>query len=212
MNGMEIIDISWPISADMTTYKNRSEVSVQETRTFERDGWRESAIALGCHTGTHIDAPAHFIKNGHLIHQTNLSALLRPCLVLDMTHVTNAISRADIAPHAQDIHPGEAILFKTTNSALPATQDFEPAFVYLDESGARYLAEKKIAAVGIDYLGIERGNPQHPTHIALMEGGVIIIEGLRLGHVRAGRYNLICLPLNILGVEAAPARAVLVRE
>jgi arylformamidase len=108
------------------------------------------------------------------------------------------------------IYAGDIILLKTANSSLGATALFNPSFVYLEASGAHYLQEKKIKAVGIDYLGIERAQPAHETHLQLMEHGITIIEGLRLQHVKQGRYLVCCLPLNAVGIEAAPARAVLI--
>ncbi len=84
--------------------------------------------------------------------------------------------------------------------------------MYLEASGAKYLTEKKIKAVGIDYLGIEHSQPGHPTHETLMNGDVIVIEGLRLGHVQKGNYFFVCLPLNMIGLEAAPARAILMSK
>ena len=81
--------------------------------------------------------------------------------------------------------------------------------MYIENTGAQYLVEKKVKAVGIDYLGIERNQPGHPTHSELMSNGIVVIEGLRLAHVEPGRYMIVCLPLNVIGLDGAPARAVL---
>src|SRR5438105_2491551 len=139
---MNIIDISWPISPDMTAYKDRKQVIFTATKTFQQDHARESVLQLGCHSGTHIDAPAHFMRDGVTLDKVPLSTIIGPCTVLDMTHVESAITESDLqkCSIAQD----SIILCKTTNSALAATAPFNPHFVYVGASGARYLIKKKI--------------------------------------------------------------------
>lgn len=206
---MKIFDISWPITPEITEYKNKKTVRIDHVKIFERDAVRESVIQLGSHTGTHIDAPSHFMASGTSLEDMPLDACIGECVVIDCTNlpvITADILRAhDIAAHA-------IVLCKTDNSDCEPTAAFNANFVYLDSSAAQYLAEKQIKAVGIDYLGIERNQPAHETHIYLMQEGITIIEGLRLANVPAGRYELICLPLKIEGVEAAPARAVLLKR
>lgn len=206
---MNIIDISWPISLDITAYKDRKIVNITYTKTFERDHARESIITLGSHTGTHIDAPSHFLADGHSIHQVALEATCGPCVVLDCTNIEEAITDTDLKHHV--IEQGARVLLKTRNSTLAATAPFNYSFIYLAASGAEYLASKNIRGVGIDYLGIERQQPNHETHEILMRAGITIIEGLRLAHVQEGEYTLWCLPLSVQGLEAAPARAVLIK-
>lgn len=203
---MKLFDISWPISPAMTEYKNKKTVRIEQVKTFERDGVRESVIQLGSHTGTHIDAPSHFIQNGASIEQMPLDACIGACVVLDCTGLQK-ITAADLHKHAIELHT--IVLLKTDNSHGEPAAPFNPEFVYLDASGARYLVERQVKAVGIDYLGIERNQSAHETHIILMQNNISIIEGLRLRHIMPGAYELICLPLAIVGAEAAPARAVL---
>lgn len=207
---MKIIDISWPITQQMTAYKDRSVVKIQPTKTFAQDQAREALITLGTHTGTHVDAPAHFIDNGKTVDQLSLEKLMGKCRVLDLQNVQGGITRENLMQHT--IVPGEIILLKTSNSLLADTQLFDPEFVYLAHSGAQYLVESQACAVGIDYLGIERNQPAHETHIELLNHDMPIIEGLRLALVDAGIYKLICLPLNMPGLEAAPARALLLLD
>lgn len=209
---MNYIDISWPISPNMTAYKDRSVVRISPTKNFELDAVRESLITLGSHTGTHIDFPAHFIADGVTSEGIPLYATVGPCVVLDMTHCTQSITRTDLSAVADCLQHGERILFKTRNSQRKATDSFDADFVYLDKEAAAYLAECRIQAVGIDYLGIERNQKGHDTHIALLSAGVIIIEGLRLEHVVSGDYFLYCLPLALVGTDGAPARAILVSQ
>jgi len=168
---------------------------------------RESVIRLGAHSGTHIDAPAHFISAGATIDQLALATINGPCIVIDCTTITDCITAQFL--QSQSINHSDRILLKTRNSFLLHTDPFNPAFVYLDASAATYLVQCGIQAIGIDYLGIERAQPAHETHTVLMQHGITIIEGLRLAHVNPGPYELICLPLAIIGLEAAPARAAL---
>ncbi len=207
---MKIIDISWPITSDITTYKNKSDVQIIQTHSWETSVKRESQLICGMHTGTHIDAPAHFLKSGLTVDQLDLNSVIGPAQVLELSLVTNKITKQDLVNF--NITAGAIILLKTSNSNLAANSLFEPNFVYLDSSGAEYLASKKIKAVGIDYLGIERNQPEHNTHKILFSAEIIIIEGLRLAHVAAENYELICLPLNIVGQEAALARAILIKK
>ena len=209
-NNLVIIDISWPISENMTAYKDRKTVSICRTKTFEHDRVRESKITLGSHTGTHVDAPAHFIINGKTIDKLPLENLYGPCRVIDFSACEEKIYLPDILAH--DIQEGERLLFKTRNSLKQSNDPFDFEFVYLDAEAAEFLAFKKTKLVGIDYLGVERQQPNHPTHTWLFSHDVAIVEGLRLSHVNPGNYTLCCLPLNLPGLEAAPARAILIKN
>jgi arylformamidase len=204
---MKMYDISWPISPAMTAYKDKKTVRFEHLKNFENDAVRESIITLGSHSGTHVDAPSHFVKDGQTIEHMNLAAVNGDCVVLDLSAVDGGIAKEHLED--KDIQAGDIILLKTKNSALDATAPFNPNFIYLAESGAHYLVERNVRAVGIDYLGIERSQPAHETHVQLFNAGITILEGLRLADVAAGKYFLCCLPLNIQGLEAAPARAIL---
>ena len=204
---MNILDISWPITPSTTQYKNRNEIHIEQTKRFEVDGVRASVVTLGCHVGTHVDAPSHFLKDGKSIEHYQLEQLIGPCVVLDLTHVKEAITVQDLEHH--EIQANLIVLLKTKNSFLTHDAAYDPNFVYLEKSGAQFLVEKKIKAVGIDYLGIERNQSQHETHSALLGANIPIIEGLRLAQVLPGSYFFCCLPLAIHEAEAAPARAVL---
>ncbi len=205
---MNVIDISWPISSATTAYKDKQTIKLEPSKIFEKDNARETIITLSSHTGTHVDAPAHFLQDGKTIDQMVPSRFVGPCTILDMTGISEQITRDDLI--TQTINMGDIILIKTANSALSSTDKFMPNFVYLETSGARYLAEKKIKAVGIDYLSIERNQPDHATHTTCMHADIAIIEGLRLQHVQPGNYLFVCLPLPLVGLDGAPARAVLI--
>lgn len=207
---MIIHDISWPISQEITAYKDRKTVSFEPIKSIEKDGVRESLLTLGAHTGTHIDAPSHFQKEGNTIEKLDLSQVIGKCKLFDMSSVTDGITQDHL--ENLDIQPHDIILFKTSNSALQPTDKFNPQFIFLEASGAQYLVQRKIKAVGIDYLGIERGQQGHLTHNLLFKHNIVIIEGLRLSQIKQGSYFLCCLPLYAIGIEAAPARAILIEE
>lgn len=205
---MKIVDISWPISPSMTAYKDKSVVQFEPQQTYEKHGVRQAIVQLGTHTGTHVDAPGHFLADGITIDKQSLSALVGKCQLIDMTHVKECITVSDLT--ACCLQPESIVLFKTKNSFSKPNDLFDPSFVFLDSAAAMYLVNKKIKAVGIDYLGIERGDPAHRTHTILMNASVSIVEGLRLVDVQAGSYFFVCLPLCLTGLDGAPARAILI--
>ncbi len=207
---MKVYDISWPTFNGMTEYKDRKVLHLKATKTFQKDYVRESLITIGSHTGTHIDAPAHFLKEGKSIEEIGPLSCVGPAQVIDMTHVETCIDAEEI--NKIEIKPNMLVLFKTKNSQLQVNAPFNHDFIYLNAEGAKALVEKEARAVGIDYLGIERQQPNHETHTTLLEKNIPIIEGLRLAHVNAGNYFMWCLPLSIPGIDAVPARAVLIEE
>ncbi|MEX0672081.1 MAG: cyclase family protein [Candidatus Babeliales bacterium] len=204
---MKLIDISWPIKIGMTEYRDKKSVRFSSVATFEKDGVRLTDICLNNHTGTHIDAPSHFLKEGKSIDGYALEQFVGPCLVLDLTSITKKVTVDDLIEY--DIQSGDILLFKTKNSQLAADAPFNAQFIFVDESAAQFLAKKNIKAVGLDYPGFEYNQPNHPSHTVLLKKNIPIIEGLRLAHVQEGEYFLWCLPLKVEGIDGAPARAVL---
>lgn len=206
---MQIIDISWTISEEMTVYKDKPEKkpAIKTTKEYSKDRVNESRLELDSHTGTHIDAQKHFIQNGKPISDVIISGR---CKVINLTDAKDKITSKILQKYTPEA--GDIILLKTANSKLSETSGFAKDFVYLDMTGAAFLASKKIKAIGIDYLGIERDQPNHETHKILLENNITIIEGLRLEHIEAGIYELICLPLKIKEGDASPARAILIKN
>ena len=206
---MKIIDISMDIHQAMPVYKNKPEKVPTLTflQDFSNANSCESELKIGMHTGTHVDAPLHILRGASTIDQINLAKVVTSCRVLDFTDLQDKITAADLA--AKEIKPNTFILLKTTNSY---NKGFDFNFVFLEQSGAKYLTEVRISGVGIDALGIERDQPGHPTHKILFEAGIIIIEGLRLAQVEAGDYFLCAAPLKVVGAESAPARALLIQS
>lgn len=206
---MKIYDISMTIAPNMTVYKNmqQNKPRLDVTRDFGSSNAYESVLAMHMHTGTHMDAPLHMIEGGKTIDQTDLSKVVTWCKVLDMSAVKDCITKSDL--QSKQIEPGDFVLLKTRNSLQ---EEFDNSFVYLEKSGAKYLADRGVIGVGIDSLGIERAQPNHETHITLLGNDIPILEGLRLAHIKAGRYFLLAVPLSIAGAEAAPVRALLIDE
>lgn len=202
-----IIDISWPITLDMTTYKDNKPATFIHEKNFQDHQVCDSTIKLNSHTGTHIDAPSHFLSNGTTVETVSLKTLVGPCRILNLTHLEDRITDKDLEPH--NIQANEIILLKTKNSNTGPTDLFNKKFIFLEKTGAYFLATKNIKTVGIDYLGIEREQPDHETHRILFEHNITIIEGLRLQQTLKSHYFLCCLPLAINNLEAAPARAIL---
>lgn len=204
-----IYDISYPLHEGIQVYKNLEHKKPRfETiaNHIEAD-YHETDIHMNLHTGTHVDFPLHMIAGGQTSDSEQIEQFVGSCKVLDMTEVEDGISKADLEPY--DIEEEDFLLFKTKNSF---SDDFLSDFTYLTEDGATYLQSLRIRGVGTDGLGIERSQQGHPTHKILLSNGIAIIEGLRLAKIQPGSYKLICLPLNIKGVEASLARAILVDE
>lgn len=202
-----IIDISMTIHEGMQVYKNKDEKrpKIYNTVNHQTGKVHESRIDIDVHCGTHVDAPLHMLAGGETIETIGLEQLVGPARVLDLTHVNDAITKEDLLPHG--IQRGERILLKTKSSL---TDEFLMDFVYLREDGAQYLIERGVKLVGTDALGIERAQPEYTTHRPLLRNNIVIVEGLRLGHVEPGSYWLVIAPLKLTGIDAAPARAFLI--
>lgn len=210
MNG-EWMDVSVPLRTGMVHWPDDPPVVIDHQLDMARgDVCTVSRLSLGAHTGTHMDAPAHYIPGGRGLDQMPLAATTGRARVVAIQDPA-AITAEELRRHA--VAPGERLLFKTRNSERCwQTDDFVEDFVYIAQDAARYLAERKVQTVGVDYLsvgGFLRDGPE--THRALLEAGIWIIEGLNLSGVEPGDYELMCLPLRLEGADGAPARAILRR-
>lgn len=204
-----IIDISMTIEAGIQVWENdeRKKPGITNVSNHDQGLPHESRLDMNVHTGTHVDAPLHMLAGGETIETITLEQLCGPARVVDLTHVKDHVGKSDLVPFS--IRRGERILFKTSSSY---SDSYDPAFPFLDAEGAAYLAEIGVALVGTDALGIERAQPEFPTHRTLMRGGGVIVEGLRLAHVEPGSYTLVIAPLKLSGIDAAPARAFLLED
>jgi arylformamidase len=168
-----------------------------------------SRLDFGVHTGTHIDAPSHFIPGAPSIERVPLDAMLGPAVVVDAAALTAHLTASDVESFGID--GAERVLFKTANSARGGGDAFSRDFIALLPDAAAALVEHGVRLVGIDYLSVAPFGDPRPTHVALLEAGVVILEGLDLRRVNPGAYTLTCLPLLIDGSDGAPARVVLSR-
>lgn len=202
-------DVTMTINKEMQVYKNRESKKPVFTVAGAKkhgDSTNETDVKFNVHTGTHVDFPRHVYDDGATSKAFDITTFMRPVKVFDLTDVSDGISVSDL--EKLTINAGDFILFKTTNSF---SEDFLFDFVYLKADGARYLAHKKISGVGIDALGIERDQAGHPTHRALIDEHIWIIEGLRLKDVPSGDYDMIALPLKLDDVDALPLTVLLKR-
>jgi arylformamidase len=210
---MPIYDVTVPVSNDLPTWPDDPAVEISDWRSLSNgDGANVSALNCGVHTGTHVDAPAHFIGGAAKVETLALDMLIGEAEVIEVPQDARVIEEQFVMAHCA---LGTArILFKTRNSAFwnADDADFRTDFTYLDFAAAKWLAEQGVKLVGIDYLSIEKfASKDHETHRVLLSRGVVILEGLNLTDVPAGKYELICLPLRLrsnLG-DGAPARVVL---
>jgi len=168
-----------------------------------------SVYSLGAHSGTHIDAPMHFVANGAPIDQVALDPLIGPARVIDVPDSVRAIDAGELNKH--DWRSAKRVLFRT-RSTLRGWMDsasFHREFAYIAPDAAQLLADARVLLVGVDYISAEQfGAPAPRTHQILLGRGIPIVEGLDLRPVQAGDYDVIVLPLKVRGHEAAPARAI----
>jgi len=203
------IDISVPVQSGMVHWPKDPEIKVERVMEMARgDVCNVSHLSLGAHTGTHMDAPLHFIAKGKSIDQLPFEATIGLARVIEIAD-EESIKPEELRPHR--IKAGERILFKTRNSEESwRSNEFDEDFVYISREGAQFLAERKVRTVGVDYLsvgGYKRDGVE--THHALLGAGIWVIEGLNLARVKPGQYELVCLPIKLEGAEGAPARALL---
>ncbi len=220
---MKLYDISMQIHNGMPVYKDKPEKKphIRKTRQLE-DGANESSITLDSHTGTHMDAFYHMLGNGKKIHEMPLEKCIGEAFVLDLSKVKGAITGSILAnalktaanktkkrqgkTPTNPMGKNTILLLKTRTAPM---RSFDFHFPFLEKSGAAFLAKNGVKAVGIDQLGIERGQENHETHDILFRKGIPVFEGLELCAIRQGNYLFIGLPLKIRDGDGAPVRAVL---
>jgi len=203
------IDVSVPLRSGMVHWPDNPPVRIERIQDLSHgDTANVSRLEMGAHTGTHMDAPRHFLAQGAGLDEMPLDAAIGRARVIHIAHA-RAIVPAELEAHR--LRAGERVLFRTRNSERCwNTNQFVREFVYVSAAAAQYLADRKVRTVGVDYLSV--GGYVHDgvaTHQILLGAGIWIIEGLDLSAVTPGRYDLICLPLRVVGADGAPARAVL---
>jgi arylformamidase len=206
------IDISVPTSQRTTVFPGDPQP------TFSWPGWSHEKgdpanvgfFAGGLHHGTHVDAPWHFIKGAKRLHEMPLEHWVGPCCVLDLRAHTKCIDA--VALEAANVPAGtKRLLFHTRNSDTDYWHEpWNPNFVYIDKSAARWCVQHGVKTIGLDYLTIDSPDePTFPSHLELLGHEVLIIENINLRHVPAGEYELLAAPVNLVGVDGAWCRAIL---
>jgi kynurenine formamidase/threonine dehydrogenase-like Zn-dependent dehydrogenase len=202
------IDLTVGIRHEMVHFPGDPGVELKQTKHLDRgDPATVSHLSLGVHSGTHVDAPVHFIGGAPGVDEFSIDSMIGPARVIEILD-KEICTAQDLA--AYDIRAGERLLLRTSNSNRCWSVDaFVEDYAHLDTSAARLLAERRVRMVGIDYLSIGRGKDGPEVHRILLGAGVVIIEGLDLSRVEGGFYDVVCLPLKILGGDGAPARVAL---
>ena len=210
---MQIYDVSLPLSAATPTYPGDPGIEIKPWKALAKgDVANVSLINFGLHSGTHVDAPAHFIEGGTKVDALLLQSLVGEAEVVEVPEHIKVIDENFILANCN--RGSQRILFKTRNSSFwnNPEEGFRVDYTYVDASAARQLVNSGVKLVGIDYLSIEGFDPEeYETHHILLSNNVLILEGLDLRSVVAGLYELICLPLKIAGGtgDGAPARTIL---
>lgn len=201
-------DVSMPIANGMISWPSHEPVRVERVRSMEEgERLNLSRLEMNAHTGTHVDAPVHFLRDGGGIDTVPLETLIGSAVLVHLPKV-HEIGERHLA--SAGIERGcERLLIKTDNSTLLGKGKFDTEFAYLTPEGARYLVEHEVRLVGIDYLSVAQYGKGDEVHRELLGAGVVIIEGLDLRDVPPGPYHLTALPLRIPGSDGAPARVVL---
>jgi arylformamidase len=210
----EMWDVSMPVRDGGLVYPNNPPVSITPIQRIARgDGANVSRIDMGSHTGTHVDAPLHFVEGAAGVDALSLDVLLGPARLIAFGDDVLSIGEAELRRH--DLTGVTRLLLRTRNSAWLASgsTEFHRDFTHVAPDGAEYLVKLGVRLVGVDYLSVEKfRSPDHRTHRTLLENAVVIVEGLVLTEPPPGDYRLVCLPMLLEGLDGAPARAVLIRQ
>jgi len=208
---MRTYDITLTITPQSIVWPGDPPVIMERTSSIASgDNSNVSHIKMSCHTGTHVDAPDHFLNNGKTVEALSLDLLVGRAYVLHLPDVNlitaSVLMQADIPPRTR------RLLFKTRNSEYweKGSSEFHTDFVGLSVDAAELLVDRNVKLVGIDYLSIAPYKMGTPVHTILLNAGMVVIEGLDLSQVSQGRYTLHCLPLKLGGADGAPTRAILV--
>ena len=174
------------------------------------DGFTLSKLSLGAHSGTHVDAPMHFIRDGASINSLPLEPFIGLARVIEIPDSVQSIDSAELNRH--EWRNSQRVIFRTRSSVRGwmKSSTFHRDFAYIAPDAAQLLADAGVRLVGIDYISAEKfGAPAPLTHRILLGKGIPIVEGFALETVTAGDYDLVVLPMKVAGHEGAPARAVM---
>ncbi|MBE0685445.1 MAG: cyclase family protein [Anaerolineaceae bacterium] len=211
---MKIFDVTLPIKNFMPVWPGDPQVDNQLVSSMEEgEEANVTIIRMSAHTGTHIDAPIHFVKSGKAIEALDLNTLLGEVEVIEIDYRVKQIDVLLLEKFSRPQWP-QRVIFKTNNSNLRLLEKdfFYQNFTALLPDAAEYLVQNGVKLVGIDYLSIAPFKNGSETHIMLLQKDVIVIEGLNLSDVSAGIYDLIALPILLEGADGAPARVLLIQR
>lgn len=208
---MKLIDITVPIDSRLATYPGNPSFRLDPVKRLAHgDSSNVSALQISAHAGTHVDAPRHYFDEGAGIEALPLELLCGRTRVVELT-TRRAVTAEDLA--GVDFREDVRVLLKTHNSRLWGSSEFHTDYIGVSEGGARFLVDRGVKVLGVDYLSVEAfKTPGAPAHHVLLGAGTIVIEGLNLRDVEPGSYEMFCLPLPIAGADAAPARVILRRS
>jgi len=214
---MKIYDITLPISPDMAVWPGDPSVKIQQLSSIENgEEANVSQIRMSVHTGTHIDAPKHFLQEAGSIDKLPLEKLMGEALVLRIDDKVDVIDEKTLKnlPNVDNLVNCKKVLFKTRNSQYwdENKTRFNENYVGLNTSAAAFLAELNLDLIGVDYLSIAAYADSEAPHKILLGKGIILLEGINLQSVPPGIYHLICLPLPIVDSDGSPARAILTKR
>ena len=214
---MKIFDISVSITPSTPVWPGDPNVNLKTIGAIQDgDSVNITEIQMCVHTGTHIDAPSHYINTGATIDQIPIEKLIGKAAVIEMDTQVDVITESILVNHPQweVIQSVKKVLFKTRNSAFWQSEslDFRQDYVGIDTSGAQVLANLDLDLIGVDYLSISTFHDSERPHLILLSKDIVLLEGIDLSAVQPGIYNLFCLPINILGCEGAPARVILAQQ
>lgn len=203
-----LIDISVPLGQSLPVWPGSSGF-LRRGRTTESSGAMVtvSEIEMEVHTGTHVDAPRHFLPDGGVMESLSLTAMCGLAQVVEIP-AGECVTREMLEQAGVDAELAR-LLLKTKNSALWQRSSFQRDYQALTPAAAEWVVANGIGLIGIDYLSIQRYADGPEVHQILLGAGVVVLEGITLMDVDPGHYELICAPLAIPDAEAAPARAFL---
>ena len=207
------VDLTQTIENGMTFYVGDAVPKISKFKTLAKDGVNLSVMRLGSHTGTHVDAPVHFVKGGKALDDLPVESFVGGAAVIDLSGVTpgSAISGSHLQRHASEVSEGDIALLYTGFSKRWRDPRARRRYTYLGGDAADWLVRKKVKAVGIDYLSVEGFGASRPVaHLTLLSHGIPIIESLAEGMagLDVKRIFVVCLPIKVGGCDGAPARAI----
>ena len=204
---MNIYDISVTISDDMITWPADPKVEISKMCSIEQGSvCNVTGIKMGAHTGTHIDAPNHFLDDSYTTDNIKLEDLIGKCIVIE-SGAENLIGIDDVNKY--DYSSCNKVLIKTKNSKMLTEGTFNKEFVSIGNDAIKYLIAQNVKLIGIDYLSVEAFNSDGRVHKEILKNEVIILECIDLSLIKSGIYELICLPLKLSNSDGAPVRAIL---